>query len=234
MLFREADILLRLAQGVIEVGRMFIAMSAEFLSDEEVVRITNEEFVTVRRDDLAGDFDLELSISTAEEDNEKAEELAFMLQTVGNNMDMDLQKMILSDIARLRKMPGMAQRIEEFQPQPDPMQQHKMELEIKHLEAQIAKENALAAKHSSEAIANGARGMKDGAQADLNQAKTTTEMAKSRNLHSDSDNKDLDHLERYSGVAHQRELDKENQKMQNQIQSEVVKSQLAPKSEPAK
>ena len=51
---RELGILRRLAKGMTEIGRKIIAMNAIFLSDEEVIRVTNEEFITVKRDDLAG------------------------------------------------------------------------------------------------------------------------------------------------------------------------------------
>jgi hypothetical protein len=223
---REAGILLRLAQGLKEIGRMFIAMNAEWLSEEEVVRITNKNFVTVRRDDLAGNFDLELTISTPEEDNRRAEGLEFLLQTTGNNMDFTLRSMILSDIAELRKMPGLAKKIEEYRPKPDPIEQKKAELEVILLQAQIAKEEALTAKHNSEANANQYRGAKDGSQAGLNSAKASTEKAKSRNLHSDSDQKDLNYLEKHSGTEYAREVAKEDQKANNALKNTIVQSEL--------
>ena len=139
---RELAILRRLSNGMVKIGRKIISMNAEFLSEKEVVRVTNEEFQIVRRDDLAGQFDLKLSISTAEEDNNKAQELSFMLQTMGNNMDPTMSQMILADIAKLRKMPDLAKKIEAYQPQPDPMAQKKMELEIQLLEAQLQNEMA--------------------------------------------------------------------------------------------
>lgn len=205
---REMGILRRLAYGVVQIGRKIMAMNAEFLSDEEVIRVTNEKFIPIRRDDLQGIFDLELSISTAEEDNKKAEELAFMLQTTGNGMDPGLQKMILSDIARLRKMPAIADRIEKFEPQPDPMQQMQMQLQIELLKAQIAKEQALAMKHSSEAELNGVQGIQAVTQAKLNEAKAGAEKAKAKNLGSDADLKDLTFLEQESGVHQAREKEK--------------------------
>ena len=211
---RELGILRRLAYGIIQVGRKIVAMNAEFLSEEEVVRVTNDRFIPIRRDDLKGTFDLDISISTAEEDNKKAEELAFMLQTTGNNMDPLLQKMILSDIARLRKMPDIADRIEAFQPQPDPLQQMEMQLKIELLKAQIAKEQALAIKHSSEAELNGVQGAQAATQARLNEAKATTESAKARNLGSDADLKDLSFLETESGVTQAREKEKIDLKAQ--------------------
>jgi hypothetical protein len=187
---RELGILRRLSNGIIRIGRKIIAMNAEFLSDEEVIRITNDQFVKVRRDDLPGNFDLKLSISTAEEDNNKAEQLAFLLQTVGPNGDPDLMKMVLSDIMRLRKMPDLAHKIEAFQPQPDPLQQQKAMLEVELLKAQIAKENAAAIKYQ--------------ADAQLGVAKSNTEAAVAGNIKSDTDQKNLDFVEQESGVKQER------------------------------
>jgi len=65
--------------------------------------LPTNEFVAIRRDDLAGEYDLKLSISTAEEDDNKAKEMAFMLQTLGNKVDFSIVLKILINIARLRK-----------------------------------------------------------------------------------------------------------------------------------
>lgn len=189
---RELGILRRLAEGVKQIGRKIIAMNAEFLSEEEVVRITNEDFVTVRRDDLAGNFDLRLSISTPEADNAKAQELSFMLQTMGPNQDPEITKMIQVDIARLRKMPTLAKQIEDYEPQPDPIAQEKAMLEVELLKAQIYNEQA--------------KGNENNANATLDQAKAQTEGAKIRNLESDSDQKDLDFVEQESGVNRQHDM----------------------------
>lgn len=207
---RELGILRRLAAGIVEAGRKIIAMNAEFLSEEEVIRVTNERFISVRRDDLSGKFDLELNISTPEEDNKKAEELAFMLQTTGNTMDLGLTKLLLSDIAKLRKMPTVAKRIEEYQPQPDPLIEMEKELQIKLLQAQIAKEESLAMLHGAEAQLQGVQGAKEATQAKLNEAKAGTEIAKARTLGSDADLKDLDFLEQESGVHQARDVEKMN------------------------
>lgn len=180
---RELGILRRLSNGIIQIGRKFISMNAEFLSEEEVVRVSNDEFVKVRRDDLGGEFDLKLSISTAEEDNNKAEQLAFMFQTVGPNGDPGITKMIISDIAKLRKMPDLAKRIEEYEPQPDPLAQRKAELEIQLLEAQLANELA---------------------EAQLKQAKAGVESVKATNIKADTDQKTLDFIEQESGVKQER------------------------------
>ena len=173
-----------------------------------MVRITNDEFVKIRRDDLAGEFDLKLSISTAEEDNNKAEELAFMLQTTGNGMDPGMQKMILSDIARLRKMPDLAKKIESYEPQPDPLAQRKAELEIALLEAQINAENA----KTQERLAT----------AQLNGAKVGTEGAKAGNISSDTDLKNLDFVEQESGVKQERDLQRVGEQAKSQAKLKLL------------
>ena len=199
---RELGILRRLSNGIVQVGRKIISMNSEFLSEEEVVRISNEEFVTVRRDDLAGKFDLKLSISTAEEDNNKATELSFMLQTMGNNMDPELSRMILSDIARLRKMPDLAKKIENYQPQPDPMQQKMQQLEVQLMEAKLQNEYAQTEQYKATAM--------------LNNAKAGTEGVKQGNLQSDTDQKNLDFVEQESGVKQERDLQKQGEQARSQ------------------
>lgn len=209
---RELAILRRLAQGIIEIGRKVIAMNAEFLSDKEIIRITNEQFVEVRRDDLPGKFDLRLSISTAEADNEKAQELAFMLQTMGNNMDPEMSKMILSDIAKLRKMPELAEKIENYSPQPDPVAQKKAELEIALLEAQVRNEVA--------------KGRENEVDVELKSAKTRTELAKSRNLDTKSDQGDLDFVHKQSGEDVKRDLTKKDFDRKMQLDLKAAEAML--------
>lgn len=209
---RELGILRRLSSGIISIGRKIISMNAEFLSDTEVIRITNDEFVVIRKDDLPGNFDLKLSISTAEEDNNKAEQLAFLLQTVGPNADPEMLKMILSDIAKLRKMPDLAHRIETFQPQPDEMAQQKAMLEIELLKAQIAKENAIAMSHQ--------------ANAQLDMAKAGTEGVKQGHIKSDTDLKNLNFIEQESGVTQERAKELHGEQARSQMQLKAVEHEF--------
>ena len=134
---REMSILRRLAKGMSEVGRKIIAMNQVFMSDEETIRITNEQFIQVKREDIQGEFDLIVDISTAEIDNAQAENLSFMLQTVGPNADPALVKMILIHIAKLKRMPDLAQEIQNYQPQPDPFQQQMQQLQLQEMQKKI-------------------------------------------------------------------------------------------------
>lgn len=138
---REMAILRRLAKGIQEIGQKIIAMNAVFLSEKEVVRVTNKQYVEVKREDLRGNFDLEVDIATAEEDNAKSENLAFLLQTIGNSVDQSITMMILAEIADLKRMPALAERLRTWQPDPQQVhyQQQLQQLQIQNLALQNQK-----------------------------------------------------------------------------------------------
>ena len=191
---RELAILRRFAEGITKVGRKIISMNASFLDEREVVRLTNSTFIEVRRDDLNGKFDLELSITTAEEDESKAQQLAFMLQTASGE-DPSLRKMILSEIARLRKMPELAQKIIDFNPEPDEMQQQLQQLQMQKLQAEIQ----LLQAQAQEASAGGA----------LKGAKIEVESSRSSMLQNKADRDTLNYVEQEGGITHNRKVELE-------------------------
>lgn len=206
---RELGILRRLKQGVVEIARLILAMNAEFLEDVEVIRITNEEFIPVRRDDLGGKFDLHLTISTAEEDNAKAQELAFMLQTMGNTLEPQMVFKILAKIAHLRKLPDLAKEFEEWQPpEPDPVQQQLMQLEVLEKQAKIAEIHANTNSKETSAI--------------LNQARAITEQARARLMGSEADLRDLDFVEQETGVKQERQKELHGEQARAQMDLKLL------------
>lgn len=208
---REMSILRGISDGFIQLGRKILSMNSEFLSEEEVVRVTNSQFVTIRRDDLAGEYDLSLSISTAEADDAKAKEISFMMQTIANNQDRELNQMMLAEIFDLRKMPHLAEQVRQYQPQPDPFQQEMQQLELEYKKAEIELMKAEAQERM--------------AKSQVQEAKVGTEEAKAQSLQSDADNKALDFVERDSGLKHERELQKQSDKLNNDLAKEQVKQE---------
>lgn len=204
---RELGILRRLAKGITDIGRKIMAMNAVFLSEQEMVRVTNEDFVQVNRDDLAGNIDIKLKISTAEADDTKAQELAFMLQTTGPNGDPAEVRMIRAEIARLRKMPELAKKIEEYQPQPDPLQQQLAQLEIELKMAEIEKLRSETAENLAEA---------------------ELDRAKAREAESNADLADLDFVEQETGTKHARDIDKVGAQAEANERLERTKAELNP------
>ena len=207
---REIGILRRLAKGLTDIGKKFLMMNQEFLEDEKIVRVTNERNIEIRREGLAGIYDLELTISTAEEDDAKASELAFMLQTTGNSMDFGITKLILSDIARLRKMPHLAEKIENYAPEPDPAQERVKELEIRKLEAEIAYLESQSHKNYSDSM-----------QAEQ----------KADNLAVDSDKKSEEFVSKVTGRDHQESLERIGEQARSQAQLKLLDHQLKGETE---
>lgn len=193
---REMGILRRLAMGMVTIGNKTISMNAVFLSEEEVVRISNEEFVAVKREDLAGNFDLKVDISTAEVDAAKAQDMGMMLQTIGPSAPPEMTFMIMGEIADLKRMPKLAHQLRNYKPQPDPMQQKLQELEILKVEKEIAELDSRIA---------------------LNQANAGLKA-------STRDKADLDYLEQETGTAHEREMEKSRAQSQGNQALEVTKA----------
>lgn len=148
---REMSILRRLAEGVRQIGTKMISMNAQFLEDNEVVRVTNKEFVPIKRKDLAGEFDLIVDISTAQVDEQKSQDLGMVLQTIGPDMDPGLRQVVLGEICDLKRMPHLAEQIRVYKPEPDPLQVKMQELQIALLEAQIKEVESQAAKNFADA-----------------------------------------------------------------------------------
>jgi hypothetical protein len=182
---REMSILRRYANGMAAIGRKFLSMSKDFMTDAEIIRITNEQFVSITREGIDGQHDITVEVASAEEDNLKAQELSFMLQTIGPSVDWGITRKVMAEIARLRKMPVLAKEISEYEPQPDPMA-------AAESQAKIRKLNAEAAAAESQSMAD--------------QARAHYYIAQARKLGSEADLNDLDFVEQESGTKHVRKM----------------------------
>ena len=185
---RRISLVRNIAENLIKpLMRKWMAYNSEFLEEEEIVRITNDEFVPIRRDDLDGNIDIDISISTADDNAAKSQELSFLLQTMGPNQDFEINKMIMAEIARLSRMPELEKQIRAHQPQKDPAEEQakqlemaKLQLELELMKADIADKNARAGENVIDA--------------EVKKAKMQVEMAKARKLGSEADGLDLDFL----------------------------------------
>lgn len=207
---RRLNIVRNISENLVKpILRKWLAYASEFLDEESQFRITNDEFIWLKRDDLGANIDIDLNISTSDDNQAKASELAFMLQTIGPSEDPNVRKIIMSEIARLYRMPDLAKKIQDYQPQPDPMQQRIAELQAQLLEAQIENERAKAGENAVDI--------------ELKGAKTETERAKARNLGSQADKTDLDYMHQYYGTTHQRDMEKQEASNKNIIDREMIK-----------
>ena len=198
---RRLNIVRNIAENLVKpLLRKWMSYNAEFLEPEQVMRITNDEFIQIKRDDLEGRVDIDIQVSTNEDNAAKAQELSFMLQTTAQSMDPTMRNMILSQIASLYKMPDLAKKIEEYQPQPDPFAEQMKQLELQKLQAEIAERQS--------------RANENGVDMRLKTAKATLDEAKARATHSTADLQDLDFLEKESGVDQEKKMaDKEHDRL---------------------
>lgn len=178
---RKLMLVKNIAENLIKpLMRKWLEYDAELLPPETVVRstINEEEFEIIRRDDLYGTIDLDISISTNEDNAAKARELAFLMQTIGPSEDPYVRRMLMAEIANLHKMHDLAHKIETFEPQPDPLQQELMMAQIENLKAQ-----------TQELMASAGRQQIDGS---LKEAKIPVEQAKAQALGKQSNLKALE------------------------------------------
>ena len=190
--------------------RKWMAYNSEFLEEEEIVRITNDEYVPVRRDDLDGRVDIDLGIATQEDNAAKVQELSFLLQTIGPGEDPAIRREIMADIYELSRMPDQAKKIREYQPQPDPMAEQAKQLELQKLmlENEVLKatiEDKLARANENEI------------DAQLKMNKAAVEAAKARKLGSEADMKDLEFIDKDNGFKEQYLSEEKEKERQHQL-----------------
>lgn len=214
---RRMNIVRNVAENLVKpLIRKWMAYNSEFLEEEEVVRVTNDEYVPIRRDDLDGRVDIDITISTAEDNAAKSQELSFLLQTLGPNEDPAIRRSIMADIMELMRMPEQAKRIREYQPQPDPLQEQLKQLELERLmlenekiKAEIQDKNARAAENTIDA--------------ELKKNKAAVEAAKARKLNSDADMTDLKFIKEDEGFGHAEKLEIEDLKHAQKMEQEAIK-----------
>ena len=214
---RRMNIVRNIAENLVKpLIRKWMAYNSEFLEDEEVVRVTNEEFVPVRRDDLDGRIDLDITISTAEDNAAKSQELSFLLQTLGPNEDPEIRRHIMADIMELMRMPDQAKRIRDYQPKPDPVQEQLKQLELQRLVLENQKLEAEIADKM-------ARANENTIDAELKKNKAAVEAAKARKLTSEADMTDLKFIKEDEGYGHMERMELADQKHAQRMQAEEVK-----------
>lgn len=214
---RRINIVRNIAENLVKpLMRKWMAYNAEFLEDEEIIRVTNEEFVPIRKDDLDGRIDLDITISTAEDNAAKAQELSFLLQTVGPNEDPVVRRNIMADIMDLMRMPEQAKRIREYQPEPNPVEEQLKQLELERI--MLENERVKADIQDKKARAN-----ENTIDAQLKMNKAAVEAAKARKLTSEADMTDLKFMKEDEGYSHLERIELEDLKHAQRIEAEAIK-----------
>lgn len=208
---RESSILRRLSKGLEIIASKILAMNAVWLSDEEVIRITDESFVGINRENLSGSFDIKLTINTPENNALKAQELSFMLQTMGQSLPFELTQILLSEVAHLQNMPQLASAISNYQPAPNPLQDiemQKAQLELQKLQLEMQRMQA-----DTQAIE---------AEIQAQQAGVQKTIASSKLIEAQARFQDLEYIERESGVTQERAIQLQQAQAQGNLQRDLA------------
>ena len=209
---RRLDIVRNIAENLVKpLMRKWMSYNSEFLRPEEVIRVTNDEFVPIKRDDLKGMVDINIHVSTAEDNDAKAKELAFMLQTGQQTMDAGSLKLIQIELFRLKKMPELAKALEEYEPTPDPYVEEMKILEKEKLKAEIRERNSRASENAVDIRAKNA-------QAALNEARA-------RELDSSTDLKDQEFTRKADGTEFSEKMAEKDFDRNTAVGMEQIKSQ---------
>ena len=207
---RRTALVRNIAENMIKpLMRKWLAYFGEFMEPEEVIRITNTQFAPIRRDDLAGNLDIEITISTAEDNSARAEQYSFLLQTLGNNMPFEITQKVLAKIAKLARDPDMEKDIKEFKKEPDPVAEQMKQIQLER--AQLEND-----KLRAEIERDKARAGEDRIDAQVKIAKMESEKARARKLNSDADMVDLNYVDKDHGFssihsANEKEKDRQHQ-----------------------
>lgn len=222
---RRTALVRNIAENMIKpIMRKWLAYFGEFMEPEEIVRVTNTEFVPIRKDDLTGLLDLEITVSTAEDNAARAEQYSFLLQTLGNNLPFEMTQKVLAKIAKLARDPELEKEIAEYKHQPDPMAEKMKQIAVE--KAQLENE---ALKADIER--NKARAYEDQIDAKVKLAKMEAELARARKLNSDADMVDLNYLDKDNGfsaihAATEKEKDRSHQLMLAELQRAAGDKQI--------
>ena len=166
--------------------RKWLEYNAELLDDETLIRISGDNFELIRRDDLYGAIDIDLNISTNEDNAIKMQELGFLLQTIGPNEDPNIRKMLLVKMLELFRFPELAEDLRNYVPQPDPLEVAKKEAEVQLL--------------NSQAMESQASAQRAGMDGELKNAKIGVEQAKAGLIKQQGNDKALDYFRKANGL----------------------------------
>lgn len=203
-----------------DLARMTVAMNQTFLEEQEVIRVTNS-FVAVRRDDLTGEFDFDMDISTPERDNETAQKLTMLLQTNAATMNPAVMHKMYKKLAMLWKMPDLAKDLGEYTP-PEP---HPMEEEMRKLQMENARLENIKLKKSIEELDSRiservSRSVENESDVRTKESQSDLRAAQARKIASEADLNDQAFLEAHDGTDVQKKMAMNAQQHEANIQAQ--------------
>ena len=211
---RESSVLRRITAMLVDAAKLILPMNAVYLSEEEVVRNTNREYVKIRRDDLAGSHDITIDIQTPEVNNAIAQDLGMILQTGQQTLPEKVTMKIWSRILKLKGQYDLSRELESYQPEPDPKQQMLMDMQIEEQRLKIEKAKKDIEEVDSRIHERVSRVIENEKDVDnkqsqnlLRQQQASESAARTRKLEAETDHIDKDFVDSMTGNKRARELE---------------------------
>lgn len=151
---RMMEIIRRYSEGLREVFRKWISYNKVYLDEQKVIRIGNE-FVPFTKDDISGEFDIDIIVGTEGVDENKANQITMLMQQIGalgGVVPPQVISGLLSKLADIWNFPDIAETLRNVQPpQPDQNQIAQMQAEYDNISADTKLKEAKAIETMSKA-----------------------------------------------------------------------------------
>jgi len=232
---REQSLLRRMSSQLFKdmISQDIINMQA-FSGPEEVVRITDSEFVTIKREDIQGQFDITIDVHTPAKNQETAQTLSFILQAAGESLDPEIKNMVLSDIIRLKGRPALADKIEKHEPQENPAaeEMQRIQLENAKFENQLLQmkiQESMGKAKVSEAVVKeyDSKVTENAADVKWKEAKAEESYKRADYYGSQADISKAKLVNELDGVARDRQINDMSYAEENKMEREILKSRTA-------
>lgn len=156
---RESAIVGRLEAMFVQIAKRIMQLNILYLDEEKIIQLAGVEGLIIKAipNPL---IDVKLDIVNQAEDAIKAQEMSFMLQTLGASLPPQLIKETLMEIAELRNLNTFYNKLANYDmspSEPDPLAQKAAELQVQLLEAQLQNELAIAAEREAKSALHAAK-----------------------------------------------------------------------------
>lgn len=154
---RVIDIVRRHSAGLKKLFRKWISYNKAFLTDKEVMRISGE-YIPFKRDDISGEFDIDVSFNVDGVTEAKVNQMTMLMQQVGGlsnvaSIPPEFFNIMLGKLADEWGYPDVAQMLEKPQKpqQPSEAQIEAQKLEIEKLRMEVEEMKSKAILNMSKA-----------------------------------------------------------------------------------
>jgi len=224
---REISLIRRIASHLTDIAKIIIELNNKYLSSYEIFAILDTEESVVLQNDIKNNpiLNVNIKITTPEMRLNRANNLAFLLQTSGGNLDEKIQLAMYADFAKYGELHDTYAMLRDYQPQPNPIMEERAMLENELLKAQIANEMAKAEENKVDMQLKAAKARFLDSQSDLNDAKFMDNMQNPNKDIEDKlalarDNQQHQRAMKDSDIAHQQQ--QQGKKLEQESKKQVV------------